>query len=47
MRIVIVGAGPGGLCMGIKLREAGLDKDGILSAVELFRSKQEKIAAQA
>ncbi|MCU1393096.1 MAG: NAD(P)/FAD-dependent oxidoreductase [Ilumatobacteraceae bacterium] len=24
-RIVIIGAGPGGLCMGIKLREAGFD----------------------
>ena len=29
-RIVIVGAGPGGLCMGIKLREAGLENFVIL-----------------
>src|SRR3954463_3863148 len=25
MRMVIVGAGPGGLCMGVKLKEAGFD----------------------
>lgn len=32
---------------GDMLREAGLDRDGILHAVEMFRSKKENIAAQA
>jgi hypothetical protein len=29
------------------LREAGLDRDGILDAVEMFRSKRGRVAAQA
>ncbi|MCY4513740.1 MAG: NAD(P)-binding domain-containing protein, partial [Candidatus Tectomicrobia bacterium] len=29
-KIVIIGAGPGGLCMGIKLKEAGFDDFAIL-----------------
>jgi hypothetical protein len=29
------------------LREAGLDADGILSAVEMFRARREDLAAQA
>jgi 1-deoxy-D-xylulose-5-phosphate synthase len=32
---------------GDMLHEAGLDSDGILRAIEVFRSKREKIAAQA
>ncbi|GMQ76076.1 MAG: 1-deoxy-D-xylulose-5-phosphate synthase [Gammaproteobacteria bacterium] len=32
---------------GDMLREAGLDCDGILSALEVFRAKREKLAAQA
>ena len=32
---------------GDMLREAGLDRDGILNAVEMFRSKKEDVAAQA
>jgi hypothetical protein len=29
------------------LREAGLDSDGILNAVEMFHTKRENVAAQA
>ena len=32
---------------GDMLREAGLDSDGILSAVDMFRAKRENAAAQA
>ncbi len=32
---------------GDMLREAGLDSDGILNAVEMFRAKRENVAAQA
>ncbi|MCK5362646.1 MAG: 1-deoxy-D-xylulose-5-phosphate synthase, partial [Gammaproteobacteria bacterium] len=32
---------------GDMLREAGLDSDGILNAVEMFRTKRENVAAQA
>jgi cation diffusion facilitator CzcD-associated flavoprotein CzcO len=30
IRVAIVGAGPGGLCMGIRLREAGIEDFTIL-----------------
>ena len=33
-RVVIIGAGPGGLCAGIKLREAGIEDFVILEAAE-------------
>ena len=33
-RIVIIGAGPGGLCMGIKLLDAGLDRFVILDKAD-------------
>jgi len=32
---------------GDMLREAGLDSDGILRAVEMFHSRREDVAAQA
>ncbi|TMK64725.1 MAG: NAD(P)/FAD-dependent oxidoreductase, partial [Actinobacteria bacterium] len=33
-RIVVIGAGPGGLCMGAKLREAGFDDFVILEQAD-------------